>query len=102
VHVIIYSVHEKLLLTKYHSGEVTKETEMGRTCSTYGERINAFWVLVGKPEERMQLGRPRPRWEDNIKTDLEKWNGGMDWIQLAPDRDRWRAVMKAVMNLMVP
>ena len=93
---------ETVLLTKYHSGEVTKDTEMGRTCSTYGERINAYRVLVGKPEERMPLGRPRRRWEVNIKTDLEKWNGGMDWIHLAPDRDRWRAIMNAVMNLTVP
>jgi hypothetical protein len=58
---------------------------------------------VGKPEGRRPLGRPRRRWEDNIKMDLREvgW-GGMDSINLAEDRDRWRAVVNAVMNLRVP
>jgi hypothetical protein len=59
--------------------------------------------LVGKPERRRPLGIPRFRWEDNIKTDvLEVGLGGMDWIDLTQDRDRWWAVVNAVMNLRVP
>jgi hypothetical protein len=67
------------------------------------ERRGAYRTLVGKPEGRRPIGRPRRRWEDNIKMDLREvgW-GGMDWIDFAQDRDRWRAVVKAVMNLRVP
>ena len=62
-----------------------------------------YRVLVGKPEEKRPLGRPRRRWEDNIKLDLQEVGcGGMDWIQLAQDWDRWRALVHAVMNLRVP
>jgi hypothetical protein len=68
-----------------------------------GERIGAYRALVRKPEGRRPLGRPRRRWEDNIKMDLREvgW-GGMDWINLAQNRDRWRASVNAVMNLRVP
>jgi hypothetical protein len=68
-----------------------------------GERRGAYRALVGKPEGRRPLGRPRRRWEDNIRMDLREvgW-GGMDWINLAQDRDRWRAFVNAVMNLRVP
>jgi hypothetical protein len=76
---------------------------MGRTCGTYGERRGAYRALVGKPEGRRPLGRLRCRWEDNIKMDLLEFGwGGMDWINLAQDRDRWRALVNAVMNLRVP
>jgi hypothetical protein len=57
---------------------------------------------VGRPEGRRLLGRPRRRWEDNIKIDHQEVGWGMDWIELAQDRDRWRAVVNAVMNLRVP
>jgi len=62
-----------------------------------------YRVLVGKPEGRGPLGTPRHRWEDNIKMDLQDVGcGGKDWIELAQDRDRWRAPANAVMNLRVP
>jgi hypothetical protein len=67
-----------------------------------GEKRGAYRILVGRSEGRRPLGRPRRRWEDNIKTDLEDGGWGMDWIELAQDRDRWRAVVNAVMNLRVP
>jgi hypothetical protein len=59
-------------------------------------------ILVGRPEGRRPLGRPGCRWEDNIKMDLQDVGWGMDWIELAQDRDRWRALVNAVMNLRVP
>jgi len=68
-----------------------------------GEWRGVCRVLVGKPKGKRPLGRPRRRWEDNIKMDLQKVGcGGMDWIELAQDRDRWRALVNAVMNLQVP
>jgi hypothetical protein len=67
------------------------------------ERRVVYRVLVGKPDGKRQLGRPRCRWEDNIKEDLQEVEcGGMDWLQLAQDRDRWRALLNVVMNLQVP
>jgi hypothetical protein len=68
-----------------------------------GEGRGAYRVLVGRPEGRRPLGRPRRRWEDKIKMDLQEvgW-GGMDWIAMAQGRDRWRALVSAVMNLRVP
>jgi hypothetical protein len=68
-----------------------------------GELRGAYNSLVGRPEGRRPLGRPRRRWEDNIKMDLMKIGfGDVDWIHLAQDRDRWRAVVNTVMNLPVP
>ena len=60
-------------------------------------------VSVGKPDGKRPLGRPRHRWEDNIKVDLQEVGcGDMDWVELAQDRDRWWALVSAVMNLRVP
>jgi hypothetical protein len=68
-----------------------------------GEGRGVYMVLVGKPEKKRPLGRPRRRWEDNIKMDLQEVGSGcMDWIELAEDRDRWRAIVNAVMNLQIP
>jgi len=65
-----------------------------------GERRGVYRVLVGKPEGKRPLGRPRRRWENNIKMDLRGVGcRDMDWIELAPERDRWRALVNAVMNL---
>jgi hypothetical protein len=68
-----------------------------------GEGRGAYKILVERPEGRGPFGRPSRRWEDNIKMDLQEvgW-GGVDWIDMAQDRDRWRAVVSAVMNLLVP
>jgi hypothetical protein len=68
-----------------------------------GETRGVYRFLMGKPEGKRQLGKPRRRWEDNIKMDLQELRcGGMDWIELARNRDRCRALVKAVMNLRVP
>jgi hypothetical protein len=67
------------------------------------EKINAYRLLAGKPEGKRPLGRPRCRWMDNIRMHLLEigW-GGVDWIGLAQDRDKWRALVNSVMNHRVP
>jgi len=68
-----------------------------------GERRGVYRVLVGRPEGKRTLGRPRRRWEDNNQVVLQEVGcGGMDWIELAQERDRWRAFVNTVMNLRVP
>ena len=68
-----------------------------------GERRGLYRVLVGKPEGNRPLGRPKRRWEDNIKMDFQEVEcGGMDWTDLAQDRDSWWSLVNAVMNLLVP
>jgi hypothetical protein len=68
-----------------------------------GEERGVHMVLVGKPEGKRPLGRPKRRWEDNIKMDVEEVGGGRgDWMELAQDRDRWRALVSTVKNLRVP
>ena len=70
-------------------------------CVREGKVVNR--VLVGKPEEKRPFGRARRRWENNIKMDLrEVGRGVMDWIELAQDKNKWRALLNAVMNLWVP
>jgi hypothetical protein len=68
-----------------------------------GEGTGVYRVLVGKPEGKMPLGRPRRRWEDNVRMDLQEVGCGReDWIWPAQDRDRWRVLVSAVRNLRVP
>jgi hypothetical protein len=76
---------------------------MGGPCSTNGGERNAYRLLVGKPEGKRPLGRPRRRWVDNIRMDLREvgW-GDVDWICLAKDRNRRRALANSVLNLQVP
>jgi hypothetical protein len=75
---------------------------MGKVCSTHGEK-NAYRVLMGKPEGKGRLGRPRRRWDDNFRMDIREigW-GRMVWIHLTQDRDQWRAPVNTVVNLRVP
>jgi hypothetical protein len=76
---------------------------MEGACGAYGEGRGVYRVLVGKPEESILLGKPKRRWEDNIKIDFQEVGcGGMDWTELAQDRDRWRALVTAIINLRVP
>jgi hypothetical protein len=68
-----------------------------------GDRSGAYWGVVGRPEGKRQLGTPTRRWEDNMKMDLQEvgW-GDTDWINMAQDRHRWRAVVNAAINFQVP
>jgi hypothetical protein len=80
-----------------------EKNETGGACSAYGEGRAVSRVLVGEPEGKRPLGKPRRRWEDNIKMDLQGVGcGGMDWVELAQDRDRRRVFVNAVMNLQFP
>jgi hypothetical protein len=100
-------LHNKELYALYSSPNIIRVMKSRRLRRAghvvrMGERRGAYRALVGKPEGRRPLGRPRRRWED-IKMDLPEvgW-GGMDWMNLAQDRDRWRALVYTVMNLRVP
>ena len=90
-------------LTKYCAGDKIEKNEMGCACGAYGWGEGVYRVLVGKPEGRRPLGRPRRRWVDNIRMDLQEVGCEyMDWIGLAQDRDKWRTLVSEVMNLPVP
>jgi hypothetical protein len=79
------------------------ENYLGAACSAHGGGERGIRGFVGKPEGKRPFGRPRSRWEDNIKMGLQEVGyGGMDWIELAQDRDRWRAFVIVVMNLRFP
>jgi hypothetical protein len=68
-----------------------------------GEKRNAYRILVGKPEGKRPLGKPRRRWVDNLKIDLrEIGRDGVDWMDMAQDRDQWRALVNTILNLRVP
>jgi hypothetical protein len=84
-------------------GDQIEKNEMGGACSIYGERRCAYRILVGRSEGRRPLGRFSLIWEDDIKMDLQEvGRAGMDWIELAQDRDRWRALLSATVNVWVP
>jgi hypothetical protein len=80
-----------------------KENEMGRACSTNGAKMNAYRILMGMPERKRLLGRPRRRWVNNINIYLREigWDD-MDWIDLAENTDQWWVFVNTVMNLRVP
>ena len=100
---ILYGGKWSVLLTQYCAGDKIEKNEMGWACGAYGWGKVVYRVLVGKPEGKRPLGRPRRRWVDNIRMELQEVVcGGMDWIRLAQDRDRWRTLVSAVMNFRVP
>jgi hypothetical protein len=98
-------LHNEELYALYSSPNIIREIKSRRLrwaghVARMGERRGAYRALVGKHEGRRPLGRPRRRWEDNIKMDLREVGcGSADWVDLAQDRDRWRAFVYTVMNL---
>jgi hypothetical protein len=101
-------LHNEELHNLYSSPSIIRMTNSRRMRWTghvarIGEKRNAYRILVAKPVEKRALGRPGRKWEENIKIDLRviEW-GGMDWINLAEDKDQWRALVNTVMNLQVP
>ncbi|KAJ4427445.1 hypothetical protein ANN_25068 [Periplaneta americana] len=101
-------LHNAELHALYSSPDIIRNIKSRRSrwagyVARMGEFRNAFRMIVGRAEGKIRFGRPRRRWEDNIKMDLrEVGYDGRDWINLAQDRDRWRAYVRAVMNLRVP
>jgi hypothetical protein len=101
-------LHNEELHNLYSSPSIIRKMKLRRMrwaghVARMGEKRNAYRVFVGEPEEKRPLGRPRHGWVKNIKMDLREieWDG-MDWIDLAQNRDQWRALVKTVMNLRVP
>jgi hypothetical protein len=100
-------LHNEELHSLYSSPNIIRQIKSRRMrwaghVARMGEGRNVYRVLMGKPERRRPLGRPRRRWEDGIRMDVRKISWGrVDWIELAQDRDRWRTLVNTVMNLRV-
>jgi hypothetical protein len=100
-------MHNEELHNLYSSPDIIRQVNSRRMrwagyVARMGEESKVYKVLVGKPAGKRPLGRPMRRWEDGIRMDLRAIGlGGVDWIRLAQDRDRWRAIVSAVMNLQV-
>jgi hypothetical protein len=100
-------MHNEELHNLYTSPDIIRQVKSGRmrwagNVARMGEERKVYKVLVGKPKGKRPLGRPRRRWEDEIRMDLREIGFGcVDWIRLSQDRGRWRAVVSAVMNLLV-
>jgi hypothetical protein len=100
-------LHNEELRNLYSSPDIIRRIKSRRMrwaghVARMGEEREVYKVFMGKPEGRIPLGSPRRGWENEIRMDLrEMGRGSVDWIRLAPDRDRWRAVMNAVMNFQV-
>ena len=101
-------LHNEELNDMYSSPNIFRVINSGRMrwaehVTRMGDRGSVYRVLVGKPEGKRPLGRPRRRWDDNIKMDLQEVGcGGVDWAELAQARDKWWTLVTAVMNLQVP
>jgi hypothetical protein len=91
------------LYIKLQGGRKSRRMRWAGHVARMGEKKNAYRLLLGKPEGKRPLGRPRRRWVDNIRMDLGEvgW-GDVDWICLAQDKNRWRAVVNSALNLRVP
>jgi len=99
-------LHNEELNDRYTSPNIVRVIKSRRWAghvARMGEESRVYRVLVGKQEGRKRMGRPRRRWVDNIRMDLQEVGCGyMDWIELAQDRESWRTLVNAVMNLRVP
>jgi len=100
-------LHSEELNDLYSSPNIVRMIKLRMRLAGYvarvGEKRDVYRVLVGKPEGKRPLGRPSRRWEDNIKMHLqERRCGGMDWTDLAQDRDKWRVLVNAVMSIRFP
>jgi hypothetical protein len=94
-----------IICTLHSYSDQIKEDEMQGACSTNGEKRKAYRLLVGNPEGRKALGRPRRRWVNNIKMYFEEIGLGrrdIDWSSLAQDKEKWRSLVTTIMNLWVP
>jgi len=104
----LWRLHNEELSDLYSSPNIVRVIKSRRMrwaghVARMGEERGVYRVLVGKPEGKRPLGRPRHRWVDNIRMDLQEVGCGyVDWIRLAQDRDSWRTLVSAVMNLRVP
>jgi hypothetical protein len=92
-----------VLLTRYYLSNQIEHMRWEGNVARVGDRRGVYRAMVGKPEGKRPLGRPRRRWEDNVKMGLQEFGWeGMEWIELPQDRDRRRALVNAVTNLRVP